>query len=59
MPRSLYREQVEAAEENIREANKLLANPSSGTPEEAQAKATLAVAHATLAVACARAIQPE
>jgi hypothetical protein len=59
MPKSLYREQVEASEENIREANGLLANPSAGSPEEAQTKATLAVAHAMLAAACARTLQPE
>ena len=59
MATSVYREQVEAAEESIREANALLANPGTGTPAEAQAKAMLAVAHATLAVACARAAPPE
>jgi hypothetical protein len=53
-PPSLYRKHFEAADENIREANELLANPGPGTPEEAQTKATLAVANATLAVACAR-----
>ena len=53
-PVSLYRREFEAAEENIGEANDLLANPGPGTPEEAQTKATLALAHATLAVACAR-----
>jgi hypothetical protein len=53
-PVSLYRTHFEAAKENIREANDLLANPGPGTTEEAQTNATLAVAHATLAVACAR-----
>jgi hypothetical protein len=51
---SLYRQHFETAWESIREADELLANPGPGTPEEAQTKATLAVAHATLAVACAR-----
>jgi hypothetical protein len=46
-----YSEQVEAAEEHIKQANFMLANPSSGSPEHAQTEATLAVAHAVLAAA--------
>jgi hypothetical protein len=51
MPIREFDKEVEAAEAHISTANSLLDNPESGSAERAQTEATLATAHALLAIA--------